>query len=256
MSRIAARFAKLKQEGRKGLIPFAMSYDPDGSSSLDLLKALPGAGADLIEWGMPFSDPMADGPIIQQAGIRALDAGFSLGGMFEKIADFRKSDSETPLILMGYYNPVFAYGCARFAKEAKAAGVDGLILVDLPLEEDAELTPHLDQAGIDFIRLIAPTTPDERLARIAQQAQGFLYYVSITGITGTASAQSSDLESALARIRRHTALPIAAGFGIKMPEQAKEAARYADAVVVGSALVDKPDHAERIAFLKALRAAL
>jgi len=236
-SRIARRFAALKAEGRAGLIPFITAGDPDAATSLALLQALPRAGADLIELGMPFSDPMADGPAIQAASQRALKGRMTLAGTLALVERFRAEDTATPLILMGYYNPIYRRGPAAFVREAATAGVDGLIVVDLPPEEDEELRPLAEAAGMAFIRLVAPTTGEARLAALLAGASGFVYFIAITGITGTRSAALDDVARALARIRAHTPLPIAVGFGIKTPEDAAGIARVADAAVVGSALV-------------------
>ena len=236
-SRIPRRFAALKAEGRAGLIPFITAGDPDPATSLELLRALPEAGADLIELGMPFSDPMADGPAIQAASQRALKAGMTLSGTLALVERFRAGDEATPLILMGYYNPIYRRGPADFVREAAAVGVDGLIVVDLPPEEDEELRPLAEAAGIAFIRLAAPTTGEARLAILLGGASGFVYYISITGITGTRSAALDDVARAIARLRAHTPLPVAVGFGIKTPEDAAGITRVADAAVVGSALV-------------------
>jgi len=237
--RIAQRFDKLKAENRGGLVTFITAGDPNGETSLALLKGLPEAGADMIELGMPFSDPMADGPSIQAAGLRALNAGATLKKTLAQVRAFRKDDNDTPLILMGYYNPIYVYGVDRFIADALAAGVDGMIIVDLPPEEDAELCLPALQAGLPFIRLATPTTDDERLPTVLAHTSGFVYYVSIAGITGTKSAQSADIGDAVARLHRHTDLPIAVGFGIRTPDQAAEVARITDAAVVGSALVDR-----------------
>jgi tryptophan synthase alpha chain len=238
MTRIDARFAETAREGRAALVTFVMGGDPDLETSLALLKALPGAGADLIELGMPFTDPMADGPAIQAAGLRALAAHTTLTKVLALVADFRKTDTATPLILMGYYNPIYVYGVARFLNDAKAAGVDGLIVVDLPPEEDSELClPALD-AGIDFIRLATPTTDDARLPAVLAHTAGFVYYVSITGITGAATPDYGKVGAAVARLKQHTDLPVAVGFGVKNAESAAAIAKVADGVVVGSALVD------------------
>jgi tryptophan synthase alpha chain len=237
MSRIETRFAKLKAEGRSALVTFSMACDPDQAVSQALLDGLPAAGADLIELGMPFTDPMADGPAIQLAGGRALAAGGSLRRTLEMVQAFRKADNDTPIILMGYYNPIYAWGVERFAADAARAGVDGLIIVDLPPEEASELVPHLRGHGIDFIVLTTPTSDDARLPVVLANASGFVYYVSIAGITGTASAAQSAIDEAVARIRRHTDLPVCVGFGIKTPAQAAEVARIADGAVVGSAIV-------------------
>jgi len=237
-NRIQRRFAALKAEGRAGLVTFITAGDPDGETSLALLKALPAAGADLIELGMPFSDPMADGPAIQAAGQRALKAGMTLRKTLAMAESFRAGERATPLILMGYYNPIYSYGNEAFVRDAAAAGVDGLIIVDLPPEEDEELRPLAEAAGIAMIRLVAPTTGPRRLATVLEHASGFVYYVSITGITGTRSAELGRVEAAIERVRARTTLPLAVGFGIKTPEDAAGFARFADAAVVGSALVE------------------
>ena len=238
MSRIASRFAVLKQEGRGALIPFLEAYDPDHATSLAILKGMPAAGADLIEIGMPFTDPMADGPAVQAAGLRGLKAGVTLARTLDMVRDFRTEDHDTPVILMGYINPIASYGPERFCVDAAKAGVDGLIVVDLPTEEAAMLVPHAAASGLDIIRLIAPTTDDVRLPIVLGGSSGFVYYVAITGITGTRSATADSLGAALPRIRAATTLPVAIGFGIRTPQQAAEAVRVADAAVVGSALVD------------------
>ncbi len=238
MSRIAARFEALKREGRGGLVTYLQAYDPDPACSMAILRGLPGAGADVVEIGVPFSDPMADGPSIQKAAQRALKAGATLAGVLAMVRDFRAEDEETPVVLMGYLNPVLSYGVPRFCCDAAASGVDGLIVVDVPPEEAGEIEPHARDAGLDLIRLVAPTTDEERLPRVLAATSGFVYYVSITGITGTRSATAEHLAEAVPRIRRHTDLPVAIGFGIRTPQQAAEAARLADAAVVGSALVD------------------
>jgi tryptophan synthase alpha chain len=238
MSRIAARFAALKREGRGALIPFVEAYDPDAATSLALLRGMPGAGADLIEIGIPFTDPMADGPIIQVAGKRALAAGVKVTHVLSMVREFRLDDDATPIILMGYLNPVLSYGAERFCTDAAAAGVDGLIMVDLPTEESDMLVPHATAAGIDIIRLVAPTTDDKRLPLVLEGSSGFIYYVSITGITGTRSATSEHLGEAIPRIRRVSDLPIAIGFGVRSPHQAAEAVRVADAAVVASVLIN------------------
>ncbi len=238
MTRIDTRFAETAREGRAALVTFVMGGDPDLETSLALLKALPEAGADVIELGMPFTDPMADGPAIQAAGLRALAAKTTLTKVLALVADFRKTDAATPLILMGYYNPIYVYGVARFLEDAKAAGVDGLIVVDLPPEEDSELClPALD-AGLDFIRLATPTTDDARLPAVLAHTAGFVYYVSITGITGAATPDYGKVGAAVARLKQHTSLPVAVGFGVKNAESAAAIAKVADGVVVGSALVD------------------
>ena len=238
MSRIAARFADLKAEGRAGLVTYLACGDPDRASFEKILAALPGAGADLIEIGMPFSDPMADGPAIQAASRRALKSGMTLAKTLEVLHRFRKGDADTPVVLMGYYNPIYRHGVKRFLKEAKDAGCDGLIVVDLPPEHDEELCLPALAAGIDFIRLATPTTDDKRLPTVLRNASGFIYYVAIAGITGTKSAAAGEVSKAVARLKRHTGLPVAVGFGIKNPAQAAEVSRGADAAVVGSALVE------------------
>jgi tryptophan synthase alpha chain len=238
-TRIARRFAALKAEGRAGLVTYLMAGDPDRDGFARILAGLPAAGAELIEIGMPFSDPMADGPAIQAAGLRALKAGMTLRGTLDLVREFRRRDDETPIVLMGYYNPIYRYGAARFSADAKAAGADGLIVVDLPPEEDEELCVPAIGAGLDFIRLATPTSDDRRLPVVLRRASGFVYYVSIAGITGTKSAQTSAVAEAVARLRRHTSLPLAVGFGIKTPAQAAEIARIADAAAVGSALVQR-----------------
>jgi len=238
MSRIQARFADLKAEGRAGLVTYLACGDPDRASFEKILSALPGAGADLIEIGMPFSDPMADGPAIQAASRRALKSGMTLAKTLEVLRRFRKSDAVTPVVLMGYYNPIYRYGVKRFLKEAKDAGCDGLIVVDLPPEHDEELCLPALAAGIDFIRLATPTTDDRRLPTVLRNASGFIYYVAIAGITGTKSAESGAVAKAVARLKRFTSLPVAVGFGIKNPAQAAEVSRVADAAVVGSTLVE------------------
>ena len=235
--RIDRRFAALKEEGRAGLVTFITAGDPDHATSLEILHALPAAGADIIELGMPFTDPMADGPAIQQASERALKAGQTMAKTLDMVRDFRRRDGDTPLVLMGYYNPVYVYGGERFLADAKEAGVDGLIIVDLPPEEDEELCLPAEAAGLDFIRLATPTTDAQRLPAVLANASGFLYYVSITGVTGTREPDFTAVAHAVDAIRAHTDLPIAVGFGVKTPEQAAMLARSADAVVVGSALV-------------------
>ncbi|MGL5447836.1 MAG: tryptophan synthase subunit alpha [Rhabdaerophilum sp.] len=237
-SRIPSRFAANAASGRATFVAFVTAGDPDPATSLAIMKALPGAGADVIELGMPFSDPMADGPAVQWSSMRALKAGMSLKGTLSLVAEFRKSNAETPIVLMGYYNPIYVYGVETFLVDAKAAGVDGLIVVDLPPEEDAELCIPAMQAGLNFIRLATPTTDDKRLPAVLANTSGFVYYVSITGITGTATPDFSKVSQAVARIKRHTSLPVAVGFGVKTPENAAAIAQGADGVVVGSALVE------------------
>ncbi len=237
--RIVRRFAALKQAGRGGLVTFFTAGDPDAATSLAILKGLPAAGADLIEIGMPFSDPMADGPAIQAASLRALKAGMTLKKTLDLVRAFRAGDADTPLVLMGYYNPIYQYGVDRFLADFKAAGADGLIVVDLPPEEDDELCVPALAAGVNFIRLATPTTDDRRLPAVLRNTSGFVYYVSIMGITGTRSAADADVAAAVARLKRHTDLPVAVGFGIKTPQQAAAIARVADAAVVGSALVSR-----------------
>jgi tryptophan synthase alpha chain len=237
-TRIDTRFADLKREGRAAFVTFLMAGDPDLVTSLELLKALPAAGADIIEIGMPFTDPMADGPAIQAAGLRALKAGTTLRKTLAMVAAFREADNVTPIVLMGYYNPVYIYGVDKFLVDAKAAGVDGLIIVDLPPEEDAELCLPAMKAGLNFIRLATPTTDDKRLPAVLANTSGFVYYVSVTGITGAGSADASVVGTAVARIKRHTDLPVCVGFGIRTPQAAHDIAMHANGAVVGSALVD------------------
>jgi tryptophan synthase alpha chain len=239
LTRIARLFDALAREGRSGFAPFIMGGDPDYDRSLALLKALPGAGADLIELGVAFTDPMADGPTIQAAGLRALDAGQTLAKTLTMVRSFRQSDDRTPLILMGYYNPFYAYGVDRFLKDAAAAGVDGLIVVDLPPEEDAELCLPARRAGLDFIRLATPTTDEARLPAVLKNTSGFIYYVSVAGVTGAGAGARAAVDQAVARIKKASTLPVGVGFGIKTPEAAAETARIADLVVVGSALVER-----------------
>jgi len=238
LSRIAARFAALKREGRGALIPFLEAYDPDAATSMAILRGMPGAGADLIEIGMPFTDPMADGPTIQAAGLRGLKAGATLARTLAMVRDFRLDDTDTPVILMGYLNPIASYGPQRFCEDAAAAGVDGLIVVDLPTEEADLLAGHAHTHALDIIRLVAPTTDDARLPLVLQGSSGFVYYVAITGITGTRSASAASLAAAVPRVRAVTDLPIAIGFGVRTPSQAAEAVQFADAAVVASALID------------------
>jgi tryptophan synthase alpha chain len=236
--RIDARFSELKRERRSAFVTFLMAGDPDPKTSLQIIKALPKAGADIIEIGMPFTDPMADGPSIQAAGLRALKGGMTLTKTLELVRAFRKDDNATPLVLMGYYNPIYIYGVDRFLADAKAAGVDGLIIVDLPPEEDTELCVPALKAGLNFIRLATPTTDDKRLPAVLANTSGFVYYVSITGITGAAAADSGAVGSAVARIKRHTKLPVCVGFGIRSASAARAIAEHADGAVVGTALVD------------------
>ncbi|QGM47493.1 tryptophan synthase subunit alpha [Methylocystis heyeri] len=236
-TRIDARFAALRAEGRAALVTFVMAGDPDLETSLEILKALPGAGADLIEVGMPFTDPMADGPAIQAAGLRALRAGTTLKKTLKLVADFRAFDQTTPIVLMGYYNPIYVFGVEAFLAAALDAGVDGLIVVDLPPEEDAELCLPARAAGLNFIRLATPTTDDKRLPKVLENTSGFVYYVSLTGITGAALADYSGVAAAVKRIKSHTNLPVAVGFGVKNAASAAVIAANADGVVVGSALV-------------------
>jgi tryptophan synthase alpha chain len=237
-TRIDARFAELSRQGRSALVAYLMAGDPDPKTSLDIIKALPKAGADMIEIGMAFTDPMADGPSIQAAGLRALKAGMTLKKTLEMIRDFRKDDNATPVVLMGYYNPIYIYGVDKFLVDAKSAGIDGLIVVDLPPEEDTELCIPAMKAGLNFIRLATPTTDDKRLPAVLANTSGFVYYVSITGITGSGSADSTVVGEAVARIKRHTKLPVCVGFGIRTPEAARAIAENANGAVVGTALVD------------------
>jgi tryptophan synthase alpha chain len=237
-TRIDRRMAKLKTEGRPALVTYFMGGDPDYDTSLSIMKALPAAGADVIELGMPFSDPMADGPAIQAAGLRALKGGQTLVKTLKMASEFRAGDNETPIVLMGYYNPIYIYGVDRFLKDAIASGIDGLIVVDLPPEMDEELCIPALKAGINFIRLATPTTDDKRLPAVLANTSGFVYYVSITGITGSASADTAEVGEAVARIKRHTGLPVCVGFGIRTPEAARGIAEKADGAVVGTALVD------------------
>jgi tryptophan synthase alpha chain len=238
VSRIKTRFDVLRAEGRGALIPFLEAYDPDGATSMEILRGMPGAGADLIEIGVPFTDPMADGPTIQAAGRRALKAGATLSRTLAMVQDFRDEDGTTPIVLMGYLNPILAYGPDRFCLDAACAGVDGLIVVDLPTEEAALLAEPAEKNGLDIIRLVAPTTDDARLPIVLQNCSGFVYYVSITGITGTRTASADELAAAIPRIRAVTDLPIAVGFGVRTPAQAAAAVRAGDGAVVASALID------------------
>jgi tryptophan synthase alpha chain len=236
--RIEARFQALREQGRAGLVTYTMAGDPDYETSLAIAGALPKAGADLIELGMPFTDPMADGPAIQASGLRALKAGQTLKKTIELVRAFRKGDAATPIVLMGYYNPIYVYGVETFLKDVKTAGVDGLIVVDLPPEEDEELCLPALKAGLAFIRLATPTTDDKRLPAVLKNTSGFVYYVSITGITGAAAPDTGKVAAAVARIKRHTKLPIAVGFGVRTAEHARAIAAGADAVAVGTALVE------------------
>jgi len=238
-NRIDARFAALKREGRAALVTFLTAGDPDSKTSATIVKQLPAAGADLIELGMPFSDPMADGPAIQASSLRALHAGASMKTTLALVRDFRGGDQATPIVLMGYYNPIYQYGVDKFLVDAKAAGVDGLIVVDLPPEEDDELCLPAKKAGIHFVRLATPTTDDKRLPAVLRNTAGFVYYVSIAGITGTRSAAEADVAKAVKRLKSHTALPVVVGFGIRTAQQAAAVARDADGAVVGTARVDR-----------------
>ena len=238
MSRLQTRFAELKEQNRAALVTFVTAGDPDYATSLAILKGLPAAGADVIELGMPFTDPMADGPAIQLANIRALSGHQNLAKTLQMVREFREGNSDTPLVLMGYFNPIHKYGVSQFIADAKAAGVDGLIVVDMPPEHNGELCDPAQAAGIDFIRLTTPTTDDVRLPTVLNGSSGFVYYVSVAGVTGAGAATLEHVEEAVARLRRHTDLPISIGFGIRTPEQAAAIARLADGVVVGSALID------------------
>ncbi|MGB5214176.1 MAG: tryptophan synthase subunit alpha [Anderseniella sp.] len=237
-TRIEARFADLKAQGRAALVTFVTAGDPGYDTSLELLRALPGAGADVIELGMPFTDPMADGPAIQASSLRALAAGQNMIKTLKLVSEFREGDNDTPIVLMGYYNPIYIYGVDRFIADAKAAGVDGLIVVDLPPEEDHELCIPALGEGLNFIRLATPTTDDKRLPKVLTNTSGFVYYVSVTGITGSKAPDISRVNEAVSRIKRHTDLPVAVGFGVRTAEQAAGIASGADGVVVGSALVN------------------
>lgn len=237
-TRIEKRFAELKQKGRAALVTFVTAGDPDYATSLEIIKGLPKAGADLIEFGMPFTDPMADGPAIQAAGLRALKSGQTTRKTLQMVREFRKVDDATPVVLMGYYNPLYTYGVDRFLADAKAAGVDGLIIVDLPPEEDDELCIPAIKAGINFIRLATPTTDDRRAPTVLKNTSGFVYYVSVLGITGTKAPDLASVKANVTRLKKHTSLPIAVGFGVKTAEQARIIAKDADGVVVGTALVN------------------
>lgn len=256
MTRIDDTMARLKASGRKAFVTYVMAGDPDLETSLAVMKGLPAAGVDIIELGVPFTDPMADGPTIQLAGQRALEGGMTVDKTLQMVRDFRKGDNATPIVLMGYYNPIYSRGVDRFLAEATEAGIDGLIVVDLPPEEDAELCIPAQKAGLNFIRLATPTTDDKRLPKVLQNTSGFVYYVSITGITGAAAAQAADVGPEVARIKRKTDLPIIVGFGINTPQAAQSIAAIADGCVVGSAIVKeigagKPV-AEVLAFVKSL----
>jgi len=239
MTRIDAKFAELRKAGRKAFVAYVMAGDPDYDSSLEVIRGLPGAGVDIIELGQPFSDPMADGPTIQLAGQRALAGGQTLQRTLDMAAEFRRDDDTTPIVLMGYYNPIYNRGVDRFLSDAKAAGVDGLIIVDLPPEEDEELCLPAQRAGLDFIRLATPTTDDKRLPKVLSNTSGFVYYVSITGITGAQAAQAGNVGPDVARIKARTDLPVVVGFGIRTPQAAREIAAVADGAVVGSAIVGR-----------------
>ncbi len=256
MTRIDKKFAQLKAEGRKAFVTYVMAGDPDYETSLEIVRGLPGAGVDIVELGIPFTDPMADGPTIQLAGQRALAAGQTLEKTLQMARDFRTTDNETPIVMMGYYNPIYARGVDRFLADAKEAGVDGLIIVDLPPEEDEELCIPAQKAGLNFIRLATPTTDDKRLPKVMTNTSGFVYYVSITGITGAAEAQSGDVAPEVARIKAVTDLPVVVGFGIKTPEAAQAIASVADGAVVGSAIValigDGKSPSQVLAFVKTL----
>ena len=256
MSRIDAKFADLKASGKKAFVAYIMAGDPNFETSLELVKGLPKAGVDIIELGLPFTDPMADGPTIQLAGQRALEAGMTLERTLEMAAEFRKNDDTTPIVLMGYYNPIFHRGVEAFLADATAAGVDGLIVVDLPPEEDEELCIPAQEAGLNFIRLATPTTDDKRLPKVLTNTSGFVYYVSITGITGAAAAQAGDVGPEVARIKAASNLPVVVGFGIRTPEASRDIASVADGAVVGSAIVakmgDGEPPAEVLKFVKGL----
>ena len=239
MTRIDAKFAELRESGRKAFVAYVMAGDPDYDTALDIVRGLPEAGVDVIELGLPFTDPMADGPTIQLAGQRALDAGMTLNRTLELARTFREQDDTTPIVLMGYYNPIYSKGVDAFLTDAAEAGIDGLIVVDLPPEEDAELCIPAQAAGLNFIRLATPTTDDKRLPKVLQNTSGFVYYVSITGITGAAEAQAADVGPEVARIKAQTNLPVVVGFGIKTPQAAAAVAGVADGCVVGSAIVDR-----------------
>ncbi|HKL70773.1 tryptophan synthase subunit alpha [Salibaculum sp.] len=256
MTRIDAKFADLRAAGRKAFVAYVMAGDPDYETSLEIVKGLPGAGVDIIELGQPFTDPMADGPTIQLAGQRALSGGQTLDKTLQIARELRKSDDTTPIVLMGYYNPIYSRGVARFLEEANEAGIDGLIVVDLPPEEDDELCIPAQEAGLNFIRLATPTTDDQRLPKVLTNTSGFVYYVSITGITGAANAEAGDVGPEVARIKARTDLPVIVGFGIKTPDRSRAIAEVADGAVVGSAIVDRiakgDSVADVLAFVKTL----
>jgi tryptophan synthase alpha chain len=256
MTRIDAKFAELKAAGQKAFVSYVMAGDPDFDTSLEIVKGLPAAGVDIIELGLPFTDPMADGPTIQLAGQRALEGGMTLARTLELATEFRKTDDTTPIVLMGYYNPIYSRGVDTFLADAKAAGVDGLIVVDLPPEEDSELCIPAQAAGLNFIRLATPTTDDDRLPRVVQNTSGFVYYVSINGITGAAEAQATNVGPEVARIQAASGLPVIVGFGVNTPEKAEAIASVSDGAVVGSAIVAKIGAGESVAdvlsFVKSL----
>ncbi len=256
MSRIDAKFAELNAAGKKAFVTYVMAGDPDVETSLEVIKGLPAAGVDIIELGLPFTDPMADGPTIQLAGQRALEGGMTLNKTLDIAREFRKGDDKTPLVLMGYYNPIYSHGVDKFLVDSKAAGIDGLIVVDLPPEEDSELCLPAQAAGLNFIRLATPTTDAARLPKVLQNTSGFVYYVSITGITGAAAAQAADVAPEVARMKAATDLPIIVGFGVRTPENARDIAGVADGTVVGSAIVEKIAAGESptdvLAFVKSL----
>ncbi|QEE36468.1 tryptophan synthase subunit alpha [Octadecabacter sp. SW4] len=256
MTRIDAEFAELQAAGKKAFVAYVMAGDPDYDTSLEIVRGLPGAGVDIIELGIPFTDPMADGPTIQLAGQRALEAGQTLEKTLQIARELRKENDTTPIVLMGYYNPIYSRGVDRFLKDAVAAGIDGLIIVDLPPEEDSELCIPAQAAGINFIRLATPTTDDKRLPKVLQNTSGFVYYVSITGITGAAAAQAADVAPEVARIKAKTDLPVIVGFGVRTPEAAQDIAAVADGTVVGSAIVERigkgDSPADVLAFVKSL----
>ncbi len=256
MTRIDDTFARLKSQGKKAFVAYVMAGDPDPDHALAVMKGLPGAGVDVIELGIPFTDPMADGPTIQLAGQRALEAGMTVDKVLQMVRDFRAGDARTPIVLMGYYNPIYSRGVDRFLAEATSAGVDGLIIVDLPPEEDAELCLPANAAGLNFIRLATPTTDAKRLPKVLQNTSGFVYYVSITGITGAAAAQTTDVAPEVARIKASTDLPVIVGFGINTPEAARAIAGVADGCVVGSAIVKEIGAGKPVAEVLAFVAAL